>query len=68
MNPGAGYSLLRMTNLDRAGTYDLASVFVFLPRPYRPGDETEALDALRDPLLVQVHVLAPLVRRASVTR
>jgi hypothetical protein len=67
-DPGAGYSLLRMTNLERAGSYDLLSGFVFLPRPYRSGDETEALDALRDPLRVQVHVLAPLVRRASATR
>jgi len=67
-DPGAGYSLLRMTNLERAGTYDLASVFVLLPRPYRPGDETEALDALRDPLRVQVQVPAPLVRQASATR
>jgi hypothetical protein len=67
-DPGAGYSLLRMTNLDRAGTYDLSSVFVFLPRPYRPGDETEALDALRDPLHAEVHVVAPFVRRASATR
>jgi hypothetical protein len=66
--PGAGYSLLRMTNLERAGTYDLGSVFVFLPRPYRPGDETEALDALRDPLHAEVHVVAPFVRRASATR
>jgi hypothetical protein len=67
-DPGAGYSLLRMTNLERAGTYDLASVFVFLPRPYRPGDESEALDALRDPLHTEVHVVAPFVRRASATR
>ena len=67
-DPGAGYSLLRMTNLDRPGTYDLASVFVFLPRPYRSGDESEALDALRDPLHTEVHVVAPFVRRASATR
>jgi len=66
--PGAGYSLLSMTNLERAGTYDLASVFVFLPRPYRPGDETEALDGLRHPLHVEVHALAPLVQHASATR
>jgi len=65
---GAGYSLLRMTNLERAGTYDLASVFVVLPRPYRPGDETEALDALRDPLHAEVHVVGPSVRQASAAR
>jgi hypothetical protein len=66
--PGAGYSLLRMANLDRGGTYDLATAFVFLPRSYRPGDETEALDGLRDPLRAEVRVLAPVVRRASATR
>jgi hypothetical protein len=68
IDPGAGFSLLRMTNLERAGTYDLVSGFVFLPRPYRPGDETEALDVLRDPLHAEVHVIAPFVRRASATQ
>jgi hypothetical protein len=67
-DPGAGYSLLRMTNLERAGTYDLVSGFVFLPRPYRPGDESEALDALREPLHAEVHVVAPFIRRASAAR
>jgi hypothetical protein len=67
-SPGAGYSLLRMTNLGRAGTYDLASVFVFLPRPYRTGDETEVLDGLRRPLETEVRVLRPLVRHASATQ
>src|SRR5262249_53545390 len=46
---GAGYSLLRMTNLRRAGAYELDSTFVVLPRPYQPGDEADAL-ASRLPL------------------
>jgi hypothetical protein len=55
--PGAGYSLLRMTNLGRPGTYELGSVFVILPRPYRPGDETDALDGFRDPVETEVRRL-----------
>jgi hypothetical protein len=55
---GAGYSLLRMTNLRRAGAYDLGSAFVVLPRPYRPGDEAEALAGFRDPLETDVRTMA----------
>ena len=62
---GAGYSLLRMTKLRRAGAYDLGSVFVVLSRPYRPGDETEVLDGFRDPLETEVRMLPALVRHAS---
>jgi hypothetical protein len=63
--PGAGYSLLRMTKLGRPGTYELGSVFAFLPHPYRPGDETEVLDGFREPLRTEVRVVRPLVRHAS---
>ena len=65
---GAGYSLLRMTKLRRAGAYDLGSVFVVLSRPYRPGDETEVLDGFRDPLETEVRMLPALVRHASAAR
>jgi hypothetical protein len=40
---GAGYRLLRMTNLRRPGAYELGSAFVVMTRPYQPGDEAEAL-------------------------
>jgi hypothetical protein len=53
-NLGAGYSLLRMTNLRRPGAYDIASAMVMLPRAYHPGDEAEALAAFRDPLETDV--------------
>jgi hypothetical protein len=62
---GAGYSLLRMTNLRRAGAYTLGSAFVIMSRPYRPGDEAEALDGFRDPLETEVRMLPALVRHAS---
>lgn len=51
---GAGYSLLRMVNLRRAGTYRLSMALMVLPRAYQPGDEAQALAALRDPLQVEV--------------
>ena len=63
--PGAGYTLLRMTELRRAGAYDLGSVFVVLRRPYRPGDETEVLDGFRAPLETEVRTFPALVRQAS---
>ena len=56
---GAGYSLLHMTNLQRAGDYQLDSMFAVLPQPYRPGDEAEALAASRVPLETVVRA-APL--------
>jgi hypothetical protein len=66
--PGAGYSLLSMTELRRAGAYDLGSVFVVLSRPYRPGDEAQVLDGFRDPLTTEVRMLPALVRRAGAER
>ncbi len=68
---GAGYSLLRMTNLRRAGAYEIDSVFVVMPRRYQPGDETEALAALRVPLRAEVRRAEfedGLTRRASAAR
>ena len=62
---GAGYSLLSMTKLRRAGAYDIATAMVMLPRAYRPGDESEALAAFRDPLEVGVE---PLARDGAVAR
>jgi hypothetical protein len=65
---GAGYRLLRMTNLRRPGSYELGSVFVMMPRPYQPGDEAEALAGLRDPLETEVRIVPSdggVVRRAS---
>jgi hypothetical protein len=56
---GAGYSLLDMMNLRHAGDYELDSMFVVLPQPYRPGDEAEALATSRVPLETTVQA-APL--------
>jgi len=68
---GAGYTLLHMTNLQRAGDYELDSMFVVLPQPYRPGDEAEALASSRAPLTTVVRI-APLedglARHASAAR
>jgi hypothetical protein len=65
---GAGYSLLRMTNLRRPGAYQIDSALIVLPHRYRPGDETEALAALRDPLRVDIRPVPSdggLMRSAS---
>lgn len=56
--PGAGYSLVGMTNLRRAGTYEIKSAVIVLPRAYQSGDETEALAMLRQPLQVHVRALS----------
>ena len=53
----AGYSLLHMTNLREARTYDLLQADIVLPRPYRPGDETEPMAMLRAPLRTEVRRL-----------
>jgi hypothetical protein len=55
---GAGYSLLRMTNLREPGAYEISSAMVVLPRAYRPGDETDALAMLRAPLETSTRPLA----------
>ena len=50
----AGYNLLHMTDLRSAGAYEMDLATIVLPRPFRPGDEVQPLQMLRDPL--QVHV------------
>lgn len=55
---GAGYTLLSMTNLRRPGTYELGAAFVVMPRPYQPGDESEALAGFRHPLETDVRAMA----------
>src|SRR5579871_2810677 len=50
---GAGYRLLRMTNL-QPGAYRIDASLVVLPSPYRPGDEAQALAMLQEPLAVRV--------------
>jgi hypothetical protein len=62
---GAGYSLLSMTSLRRAGAYKIATAMVMLPRAYRPGDESEALAAFRDPLEA---VVQPVGRNGILAR
>jgi len=53
----AGYSLLHMTNLREARSYDLLQTEVVLPKPYQPGDEEEPMAMLRAPLRTEVHRL-----------
>jgi hypothetical protein len=53
----AGYSLLHMTNLREARSYDLLQTDVVLPKPYEPGDEEEPMAMLRAPLRTEVHRL-----------
>jgi hypothetical protein len=52
---GAGFSLLNMTRLREAGTYDLVQASIVLPHPYQPGDEDEPMAMLRAPLEISVH-------------
>jgi hypothetical protein len=54
----AGYSLLNMTRLQRAGSHDLLMADVVLPGPYAPGDEEQAMAMLRAPLGTTVRPLA----------
>ena len=53
----AGYSLLHMTRLREARTYDLLQAAFVLTRPYQPGDEAEPMSMLRSPLQVSVRRL-----------
>ena len=53
----AGYSLLHMTKLREARSYELLQTEVMLPRPYHPGDEEEPMAMLRTPLRTAVHRL-----------
>ena len=54
----AGYSLLNMTRLRRAGSHELLMADVVLPSPYVPGDEEQAMAMLRTPIRTAVRVLA----------
>jgi hypothetical protein len=54
---GAGYSLLHMTKLREARSYQLLQVATVLPRPYQPGDEAEPMAMLRAPVRSEVRRL-----------
>ena len=51
---GAGYSLLNMTRLQEAGSYELMQASFVLPRPFQPGDEVAPMASLRAPLQIAV--------------
>lgn len=53
----AGYSLLHMTRLQRAGNHELLMADIVLPGPYSPGDEEQAMAMLRSPLRTAVRSL-----------
>jgi hypothetical protein len=50
----AGYTLLNMTRLQKAGSYDLLMASVISPEPFSPGDEASSMAMLRAPLGVEV--------------
>jgi hypothetical protein len=50
----AGYSLLHMTKLREAGTFDLMMASVVMPGPYRAGDEAGPMAMLHEPLATEV--------------
>lgn len=50
----AGYTLLNMTRLQKAGAYDLLMASAVLPEPFSPGDEDGPMAMLRAPLGVEV--------------
>lgn len=53
----AGYTLLNMTQLQKAGSYDLLMASVVLPRPFEPGDESTPMAMLTHPLAITVRRL-----------
>ena len=53
----AGYSLLNMTRLRRAGSHELLMADVVLPGPYAPGHEEQAMAMLRVPVRTAVRAL-----------
>jgi hypothetical protein len=53
----AGYSLLNMTHLRRAGNHELLMADIVLPGPYAPGDEDRAMAMFRAPLRTAVRAL-----------
>ena len=56
-NLGAGYGLLRMTNLREGGAYEIDSAMIVLSHGYHPGDEADALAMLHAPLETQTRPL-----------
>jgi hypothetical protein len=57
----AGYSLLNMTHLRRAGSHLLSMTDIVLPGGYTPGDEETVMAMLRSPLRAEVRALpAPI--------
>ena len=50
----AGYSLLNMTRLREAGSFELMMASVVLPSPYRAGDEAGPMAMLHAPLATEV--------------
>jgi hypothetical protein len=50
----AGYTLLNMTSLREAGSFDLLMASVVLPGPFRPGDESAPMAMVRAPLVTTV--------------
>ena len=50
----AGYTLLHMTQLKEAGSYDLMMASVVLPKGYAPGAESGPMAMLQSPLAVEV--------------
>ena len=50
----AGYSLLHMTKLREAGTFDLMMASVVMQGPYRAGDEAGPMAMLHEPLATEV--------------
>lgn len=53
----AGFSLLNMTRLQRAGEYQMRQATVVLPGPYHPGDEAPVMAMFHQPLRVSVRAL-----------
>jgi hypothetical protein len=62
----AGYSLLNMTHLRRAGSHELLMADIVLPGPYAPGDEDQAMAMLRAPLRTAVRALVAPVDTVAV--
>jgi len=50
----AGYTLLHMTSLQEAGSYDLLMASVILPAPFHAGDEAAPMAMMRTPLTTVV--------------
>jgi hypothetical protein len=67
-NIAAGYSLLNMTHLRRAGSHRLSMTDVVLPGGYTPGDERQVMEMLRSPLHTDVRPFPAPVETVSGAR